>query len=392
MGKNPTRKEYQLDQEKLNMLDRNDYTQYLHLEDLEDIKLPEAPKFDDSKYRAHWNPNAPKREDCITIVNDLNESFRLATYGNFSVVTGQAKSRKSFFVQCLASAFLNNETQPLQKIKGHAKEDKFNLLYFDTEQEEGTDVNELMNRVYQMSGRTPDQLPNFRCYPLRSVKTEDRYQTIKNYILGVENVGLVIIDGIKDLLKSINNEESATNLTDDLLQWTAKVKCHIVCVLHENKNSETARGHIGTELINKAESVISIRKSDDNSMSSEIVPTFTRGKEFQNFAFTISESGIPILDDDFGLKEQSKSGAKKKIDFNNLTKVEIHEILNFVFKERNELSWVELLDRLQGGVEKVLEPITIGNQKTKEFLRYLKGRELIKNLDPDSQKSKLIRA
>jgi hypothetical protein len=388
MGKNPTRKEYQLDQEKLNMLDRNDYTQYLHLEDLEDIKLPEAPKFDDSKYRAHWNPNAPKREDCITIVNDLNESFRLATYGNFSVVTGQAKSRKSFFVQCLASAFLNNETQPLQKIKGHAKEDKFNLLYFDTEQEEGTDVNELMNRIYQMSGRTPDQLPNFRCYPLRSVKTEDRYQTIKNYILGVENVGLVIIDGIKDLLKSINNEESATNLTDDLLQWTSKVKCHIVCVLHENKNSETARGHIGTELINKAESVISIRKSDNNSMSSEIVPTFTRGKEFQNFAFTISESGIPIIDDNF--KVETK-GRKPNLLISELNKVETHSILNIVFKDCKEFAYFELVERLQIAVLDHLKK-PIGERKAKEMITYLRGQNLIIKADPESQKSKLIRA
>lgn len=388
MGKNPTRKEYQLDQEKLNMLNRNDYTQYMHLEDLEDIKLPEEPKFDDSKYRAHWNPNAPKREDCITIVNDLNESFRLATYGNFSVVTGQAKSRKSFFVQCLASAFLNNETQPLQKIKGHAKEDKFNLLYFDTEQEEATDVNELMNRVYQMSGRTPDQLPNFRCYPLRSVKTEDRYQTIKNYILGVENVGLVIIDGIKDLLKSINNEESATNLTDDLLQWTAKVKCHIVCVLHENKNSETARGHIGTELINKAESVISIRKSENNSMSSEIVPTFTRGKEFQNFAFTISESGIPILDNEF--KVETK-GRKPNLLISELNKVETHSILNIVFKECKEFAYFELVERLQIAVLDYLKK-PIGERKAKEMITYLRGQNLIIKADPDSQKSKLIRA
>jgi hypothetical protein len=99
------------------------------------------------------------------------------------------------------------------------------------------------------------------------------------------------------------------DIGDDLLSWTSRRKCHIVCVLHENKNSETARGHIGTELVNKAETVISIRKSDDNSMSSEIVPTFTRGKEFQNFAFTISESGIPILDDNFKV-EGPKVGSR----------------------------------------------------------------------------------
>ena len=388
MGKNPTRKEYQLDQEKLNMLDRNDYTQYLHLEDLEDIKLPEAPKFDDSKHRKHWNPNAPKREDCITIVNELNESFRLGTYGGFSLITGQAKSKKSFFVQCLASAFLNNDLQPLQRIKGHAKEDKFNLLYFDTEQDDDSDVNELMNRIYQMSGKTPDQLPNFRCYSLRDVKTSDRHQTVKNYILGVENVGLVIIDGIRDLVRSINDDNAAMDIGDDLLSWTSRRKCHIVCVLHENKGTETVRGHIGSELVNKAETVISIRKSDDNSMISEVVPTFTKGKEFQNFAFKISENGIPILEDNF--KVETK-GRKPNLLITELNKVETHSILNIVFKDCKEFAYFELVERLQIAVLDHLKK-PIGERKAKEMITYLRGQNLIIKADPESQKSKLIRA
>ena len=50
------------------------------------------------------------------------------------------------------------------------------------------------------------------------------------------------------------------------LKWTEDYNIHIVVVLHENPGSDKARGHIGTELMNKAETVIALEvdKYDEN--------------------------------------------------------------------------------------------------------------------------------
>jgi hypothetical protein len=42
----------------------------------------------------------------------------------------------------------------------------------------------------------------------------------------------------------------------DLMQWTGEKNIRIQTVLHLNKGDDNARGHIGTELNNKAESLL----------------------------------------------------------------------------------------------------------------------------------------
>mgnify|MGYP007001916110 CR=1 FL=1 len=44
--------------------------------------------------------------------------------------------------------------------------------------------------------------------------------------------------------------------------WSETKGIHIFTVLHENKIDNNVRGHIGTELQNKSETVISVRKQE----------------------------------------------------------------------------------------------------------------------------------
>ena len=63
----------------------------------------------------------------------------------------------------------------------------------------------------------------------------------------------MVIDGIRDLMLDINNSTEATKLVGDLMQWTSEQNIHIQTVLPPpTKATMTARGHIGTELNNKA--------------------------------------------------------------------------------------------------------------------------------------------
>lgn len=80
------------------------------------------------------------------------------------------------------------------------------------------------------------------------------------------------------------------------MAWTSKYDLHIHCVLHLNKNDNNTRGHIGTELENKAETVLIISKNKQDANISEVRPMHMRDKEFSSWAFHIDDNSLPVLD------------------------------------------------------------------------------------------------
>ena len=59
---------------------------------------------------------------------------------------------------------------------------------------------------------------------------------------------------------------------------SSRYDLHIHCVLHLNKGDNNVRGHIGTEMSNKAETVLVISKSNENPGISEVHALHIREK------------------------------------------------------------------------------------------------------------------
>lgn len=77
------------------------------------------------------------------------------------------------------------------------------------------------------------------------------------------------------------------------MQWTDDQQIHIHTILHQNKNDEHARGHIGTELNNKAETVMQIEVDKNDTTISIVSVIHIRDKEFKPFAFHINQDALP---------------------------------------------------------------------------------------------------
>ena len=60
-------------------------------------------------------------------------------------------------------------------------------------------------------------------------------------------------------------------------------------MLHLNKGDDNARGHIGTELNNKAETVLQIARDNTQPERSIVAPAIIRSKPFDKFAFRLVE-------------------------------------------------------------------------------------------------------
>lgn len=260
------------------------------------LKIPEKNNYSDIDYSELVNKLSINIEHeyhhppiVINIIQN-NERFRFGTLGNISVIGGKGKSRKTFFVSALlASALTGNK---ILNIKCNFLNKQ--IVYFDTEQSE-YDLYTSAKRAVLLNQSIihPD---NYKIFCLRSLFPTERLIFIENYLENNKNIGLILIDGIRDLLVDINNIDQSVELVTKLMQWTKVYNIHASVVLHENPGSDKLRGHLGTEIQNKAESVITIEKPIDNKEISIIKAKFFRGtKEFEDYAFQINERGLPEL-------------------------------------------------------------------------------------------------
>ena len=109
----------------------------------------------------------------------------------------------------------------------------------------------------------------------------------------------MIIDGIRDMVYDINSPSESTRIISKLMQWTDDRQIHIHTILHQNKGDENARGHIGTELNNKAETVLLVEKDKSNGDISKVSAMHIRAMDFEPFAFRINDRALPELMEDY---------------------------------------------------------------------------------------------
>lgn len=225
-------------------------------------------------------------EKCIDIVIN-QQSYIFGTLGNFSLIQGKAKSRKSYFISALASAGLSTQ-DVASTFRGYI-DDKI-VVYVDTEQGD-YHAQRVKKRILQQAQHATninnDRLRYFKFRSLDSNK--ERLKFVEFIIQTIDNIGLLIIDGIADIAsKGVNDEEEATKIASSLLKWSAQKQCHITIVLHENKHDRNAKGHLGSYLVQKAETTFSAKKSDRNKDITEITAEYTRNAEPPALEMTIN--------------------------------------------------------------------------------------------------------
>ena len=174
--------------------------------------------------------------------------------GNFSASIGKAKSKKTFNVSAIVASALTNST--ILHYRSIFPEDKRKVLYIDTEQGRYHCQN-VLKRILRLANLPEDKEPdNLVMLALRKYSPKMRLAIVEHAIGTIPDLGLVIIDGIRDFLYDINSPGESTDIISRLMQWTDDRQIHIHTILHQNKNDENARGHIGTELNNKAETIM----------------------------------------------------------------------------------------------------------------------------------------
>ena len=128
----------------------------------------------------------------------------IGTLGNFSASIGKAKSKKTFNVSAIVAAALKNGT--VLNYTAELPENKRKILYVDTEQS-SYHCAKVARRSLRMAGLpTGSNHENLEFLVLRKYTPEERIAIVREAIYRTENVGLVIIDGIRDMVYDINSQ------------------------------------------------------------------------------------------------------------------------------------------------------------------------------------------
>ncbi len=217
-----------------------------------------------------------------------------ATYGNISLIKGEEKARKSFLKSLiLACAIGGNSIDYAEEIMGHNLGDKY-ILDLDGEQDE---YYAWLNgiRIPKMVGALPD---NFHTIKLREKSTKERNQYLDWLFMESQfknKIGLVSIDGYVDFVNNFNDLEECDQFTQRLMKYSSVTKCHITGILHLNPGTTKARGHLGTILQQKCESVINIQ---DGGSYSIVECQRARGKKFRDFTIRVNKDWLPYVSKD----------------------------------------------------------------------------------------------
>lgn len=176
--------------------------------------------------------------------------------GELVGITGKAKQGKSMLVYLLTSVLLSRRVGVIEYLQ-----DDFKAFLFDTEQSKCEIRNGLI-RAYKRAGlHAYNYDSRLTAFYLRPLTVETRREVIGEAIIK-EKPDIVFIDGVRDLLYDINNVGETAKLVNWLLRLISECGCTIIYVLHQNKSDTNLRGHLGTELLNKAADCFSVVKGD----------------------------------------------------------------------------------------------------------------------------------
>lgn len=282
-------------------------------------------------------------EPVLQIADGLNQ-VDVCTLGNISMIKGKAKSRKSTFTSLLLAALVKNITVR-DKITGCLPKEKRLILYFDTEQSPYW-----VQAHIKRAELTTQDLKNLMVFKLRPYETQIRAEFVERIITRYAGgIGAIFIDGVRDLIYSPNDDKEAVIMTGNLLRWSETHHCHIFSVLHENparNGSDKARGHLGTELANKCETVFQAEKCDTDKAVSWIKPSETKGIEFEPFGITIDLDNSVQVVPYVGPEAKPRKSKPTQAEMLEATKYEAYKALKTAFEGKESLKRAELREVL----------------------------------------------
>jgi hypothetical protein len=335
------------------------------------------------KARITFETETPPLTPIIEITSN-GERIDFGTLGNFSVIQGKIKAGKSFILLPLIASRLCPGTNFLNSFIVDKETTNNKVLYFDTEQGR-TRTKRIIERLEKLikkegecySHKSKEIIDeSLQIYSLREFTSKERFEMIEEAIKQSE-AKLIIIDGIIDLIEA-NDKEEAKKISQFLMTATEIYQCHILTIIHENKEGTNSRGDVGAVLDMKAESVYRIVKEGKRH---EFIAHHTRDKSPNKINFIIEDELPKLIEVNNDLQPK---GRPKKVKVEDIGEEWKKQCLRDIFLRSNKQTFFDYQNLIywlkQIWKESYSEPL--GDNQAKLLISNLRGQGYLKQSKP----------
>ncbi len=186
-----------------------------------------------------------------------------------NVIQGQAGVHKSRVAELICSTLLKRPDCP-NKLAGFeaSKEKKFTVCIVDTERNLNEQLPYALQSIQTKAGFRMEEDPEvFDFISLMDVPRKERFEALQEYLDHIRTKYsthiFIVLDVLTDCCMDFNRTDFSMELIDHLNVTINKCDVTFLCVIHENPGSSKSRGHLGTELTNKASSVMQVGYEQD---------------------------------------------------------------------------------------------------------------------------------
>ncbi len=187
-----------------------------------------------------------------------------------NVIQGKSGTHKSRLAEHLCSMLLKKPGTNIDLLSLELEDqNKTSVVYVDSERNLSEQYPYSLQQILKNAGyNITDELTTFDFISLIDIERIERFNSFREYLdkIREDHKGhiFVILDVLTDLVDNFNDPKPSLQLIDLLNSTINTYDITFLCIIHENPFQEKARGHLGTELLNKSSTALSINYEKDN--------------------------------------------------------------------------------------------------------------------------------
>lgn len=227
-----------------------------------------------------------------------------------NVIQGKAGVHKSRLAETICAALLKTP-ESNRDLLGFKRSllSRYAVCYVDTERNLSDQLPYSLQQIQLKAGFTIQDHPyGFDYISLLEFAREERFEMLNMYIDHIRKKFpmhlFIVLDVITDCVFNFNDTKDSMKLIDMMNQTINRYDVTFLALIHENPgNTDKARGHLGTEILNKASTVVQIgfEKDAENHNTNLIKVAFLKcrsSKKHEPFyvQYSDTEKGLVIAD------------------------------------------------------------------------------------------------
>lgn len=265
----------------------------------------------------------------------------IATNGDLIAFSGGVKTGKSSTQDPFMAAAITLDgiiNDPIEGVEIIPNVNSEAVIHIDTEQSRSKHkqkVKAIIKRARLKS--CPD---NFLSYNLKQLNLDEYRPTTTNILKAAAKkfgkIYMIVVDGIADYISDPNNTEESNSIVKYFEQIAIEYDCPVLVIIHTNPGGDKERGNLGSQIIRKAASVLSVKvEGDITYLEPKYLRNAGRGK-VPTILFTYdTDKGYHVC-----------CGTKKDSSSKPSIKNKLQDAVDIIFAPPKALGYTKIIDEL----------------------------------------------